>query len=284
MPRDSIKKAVEDAISINKACGTGPKVVMVLRGFVDDNLKTTIKEFSKIMQMAKEEELGGDWPISIDPPLFEQYGITTVPTIVMQGEDGVTARLSGDIRISAVLKMFAEKMKDYGVAATTFDIGERDFKEFLASKKDAFEQYARNKAEDIKKRMYVLSKYDGRFPKVEKERTFLIDPSVVLTEDITDQEGRLMVPKGTRVNPADYATLNRSIVIDGNDPAQVEYALKGDFALIIISSGDGQKLMNEHKRRFYFLDDRAIERFHIEKVPTIFEGEGESVRITEKKL
>src|SRR5208283_2072090 len=30
MPRDSIKKAVEDAISINKACGAGPKVVMVL--------------------------------------------------------------------------------------------------------------------------------------------------------------------------------------------------------------------------------------------------------------
>lgn len=51
---------------------------------------------------------------------------------------------------------------------------------------------AREKIEEIKEKMYVLDKYQDRFPKVEKEAVYLTDPTYTLKEDIRNQNGNII--------------------------------------------------------------------------------------------
>ena len=132
--------------------------------------------------------------------------------------------------------------------------------------------------------MYVLDKYRDRFAKVEKESVYLIDPTYTLQEDIRDQNGNIVFKKGTKANPADYATLGRYVIIDGNDPKQVEFAIKGNFRKIILVAGDLMKLTAEYRQRFYFVNDQIIDLVKLKRVPVVFEQEGSHVKVTEKKL
>ncbi|MDN7466304.1 type-F conjugative transfer system protein TraW, partial [Burkholderia gladioli] len=49
----------------------------------------------------------------------------------------------------------------------------------------------------------------------------LIDPTVTYAKPITNDEGAVIVPAGTRINPLDVVTLHERLVFfDGRDPAQ----------------------------------------------------------------
>jgi conjugal transfer pilus assembly protein TraW len=66
-------------------------------------------------------------------------------------------------------------------------------------------------------------------------RTFF-DPSVRFDENITDQQGRIVIAAGTVANPLSVVTWHRELLFfDGRDPAQVAYAR----ALMTTPSGPG---------------------------------------------
>jgi conjugal transfer pilus assembly protein TraW len=136
----------------------------------------------------------------------------------------------------------------------------------------------------MKGKMYVLDKYEGRFPKVKKDAVYLIDPTYTLQEDMRDQNGNVLFKKGMKANPAEYASLARYVIIDGNDPGQVDFAVAGNFRKIILVSGDLAKLTAQYKQRFYFVNDRIIDLVKLKRVPVVFEQEGSHVKVTEKKL
>lgn len=268
MPRDTIK----DTIRLIKA-SKQPNTVMVLRGFVNNRMKDTVMELRTL-----SEEIGGEFPIEMDPFAFDKYSVTEVPTIVREGEP--VGRIKG-VGIPYALEKFETSLEDYGKMGETYPIKEQHFMEFVKAKQPEIEAKLRKRAEKSKKELLILKKFDGRFRTVKKGKVTYIDTTYTLEDNILDHNGNVLFQKGTKYNPSDYVKLGRYIVINGHDKKQVEYAVKGDFKKIIVVSGDVGKLMQKHKKPFYFIDDNVAERFQIEAVPTIFEGEGKYVKVTE---
>lgn len=123
-----------------------------------------------------------------------------------------------------------------------------------------------------------------------KDRVRVFDPSIEVKETIRDDQGRVIVPMGARLNPLDYMALSREyLLIDGTDPKQVKWALGyaaqrgGDLkARIILVNGSPMKLGREHNVQFFFdQDGRIVRRFGIEAVPSILRGRDDRIEIVE---
>ncbi len=277
MPEESISLAIEDALRINKKCET--KMILVVRGFIDNNLKATIRKLYSLMK----EKPQGDWPVTIDPPLFEKYHIPEVPTLLLEAGDK-TGKIKGDLRIGAALEKLHRDPSDQGKYGATYSIKERDIREFIAAKREDLERRIGEKVKDLKSSAYLLSRYEGRFGQAKEDRAYYMDPSVILTEDIRDHEGRVVFPRGVSFNPAAYFPLGRYIILDGNSQKQVEFALKGEFKKMILMGGNISELSRKHKKRFYFANEAIIDRLKIARTPAIIEQEGEYIRVTEKSI
>ena len=277
MPEELVLGAMREAVRVNRECGE--QVTLVLRGFVKNDLRATINVLYKYLR-----KIGDDIPVEIDPELFEQFQIKAVPQIlkVMDEKIGI---IKGDlVGLGFAISRFQEELKDYGLYGKLYPINEDDPLKVFASRQREIEKRLRERLPEIRKRIVVLSKYDGTFEHVKETRTYYLDPNVVLRDNIYDHHGRVIIQKGTVYNPADYFKLGRYVVIDGNSPEQVKFAIGGDFRRIILISGNLEKLVNAYRKPFYFANDQLIERFQIKRVPVVIEGEGKRVRITEMAL
>ena len=277
MPMSSLSRSLLEVMELRKQ---GLDAVLVLRGFVDNNIKATIAAYGKLI---KEADVAGmDLPINIDPPLFEKYSVNAVPVMIAEYDSG-TGRITGDIGIPYSLSRLEREMGDHGKIGHTYPINEESLLDVIARKQPLIEQRLRQRIETLKKEMYVLKKHDGRYQKAAEDRVYHIDPTWEAPEDILDHEGNVVVAKGSRYNPAEYVQLGSHIIIDGNDPAQVRMALSGGYRTMMIISGDLSKLITKHRKRFWFAPDEVLDKFRIRRVPAIIEQEGKLVRITEKK-
>ena len=279
MPEEVILKAMRDAIKINSK--GDEKIALVLRGFVKNDLLATISELYKYLQ-----KIGDDIPVEVDPELFIKFKVMNVPQIIKingSGEEGEMGIVRGDLAsIPYAISRFSEGLKDYGLYGKVYSIKEEDALKVFASKQKEIERRLREKIPEMKKRIVVLNKYDGLFQNAKEERVYYINPKVMLEDDIYDNQGNVIFHAGTIFDPTEYVRLGRYVVIDGNNPKQVEFAIKGDFRKIILISGNIEKLQKTYNRTFYFANDELVERFQIRKVPVVIEGEGKYVKVTEK--
>ncbi|WP_171182372.1 type-F conjugative transfer system protein TraW [Ruegeria sp. HKCCD8929] len=113
-----------------------------------------------------------------------------------------------------------------------------------------------------------------------------VDMTITLTEDLADHQGQVFARAGTVVNPLAYSRFNKRIVlIDGDDAAQVRFALsEGDEldTLLVLVKGDPLGLMREHGRRFYFDQDAVlVDRFGINNVPAVVQRADPVMRVEE---
>jgi conjugal transfer pilus assembly protein TraW len=277
MPEEVILRVMKDAVSINNK--GKERVSLVLRGFIGNDLRLTISHLYKYLL-----KIGDDLPVEIDPELFERFDIKSVPQIIkIDGEKkGV---IKGDlISLFHALSLFREELKDYGLFGRLYPIGEEDILKVFASKQKEVEENLKKRISEIRERMLVLRRYDGIFENAREDRVYYINPKVILTEDILDDKGNVLIPEGTVFDPTKYVGLGRYVVIDGNSQKQVEFALKGDFKKVILISGNLEELVKTYGRPFYFANDELIERFRIRRVPVIIEGDGDYVRVTEKAI
>jgi conjugal transfer pilus assembly protein TraW len=109
------------------------------------------------------------------------------------------------------------------------------------------------------------------------------DPTITLTKDITDQNGKILHTKGTKINPLHHMVFKKTLIfIDGNDTKQVEYASKinGETKIILVK-GSPIKLMQKHKNtRFYFDQEGYLTKtFGIATVPSIAKSDGNLIKI-----
>lgn len=123
-----------------------------------------------------------------------------------------------------------------------------------------------------------------------KDRVRIFDPSIEVRETIRDNQGRVIVPMGTRLNPLDYMVLRREyLFIDGTDPKQVKWALRyaahkgGELkARIILVNGSPMKLSRKYGVQFFFdQNGRIVRHFGIDAVPSILRGRDDHIEIVE---
>lgn len=120
-------------------------------------------------------------------------------------------------------------------------------------------------------------------------RTHYWDPTIIVNRDIFDNEGNLVIARGTKVNPFDIVKVwNRVLLFfDGTDSSQVAWAKTqldryGYRAKPILVNGNPFDLMKRWKRPVYF-DQGGIysRKLEIAQVPAFAYQEGRKVRIDE---
>jgi len=118
-------------------------------------------------------------------------------------------------------------------------------------------------------------------------RRWSFDPTITVDADIADDKGRVIIARGTRVNPLDTVPLRAPLVfLDGDDKAEVDWAL-ARYATVpakfILTSGAPLELMKSRQRRFYFdQGGKLVAHFAIHAVPAVVEQQGRHLLVTEQ--
>ena len=120
------------------------------------------------------------------------------------------------------------------------------------------------------------------------ERTSrLIDPSIVVGQDIRGPDGALIAAAGTRIDPFAHMPLTRALLfVDGRREAEIAWALaRTGPNKIVLLAGRPLDLMRRHRRPFFFdLGGRLTERFAVRATPTLVKRDGAYLRLTEFPL
>jgi len=116
----------------------------------------------------------------------------------------------------------------------------------------------------------------------------LIDPSVTYSKPVTTDDGRVVVPAGTRINPLEMTALTKTLVFfDGRDPEQREAVgrmLKGGQIKVkpILIAGSWLDLTKAWKTQVFFdQKGRLSNRFGITAVPTLIRQQGRMLVLEE---
>ncbi|MBC8386359.1 MAG: conjugal transfer protein TraW [Gammaproteobacteria bacterium] len=191
---------------------------VVFRGVRDpENLSKSIMEIQRVA--ARQTPVAN---VMLDPTLYRDYGVDKVPTIIYLDEDKETeiARVSGLTQPDWLLRQVKSgDGKDYGVKGSVHDILERDLIEVMKERVAAIDW--EDKKEQAINRYWDKQRY-LELPGATKERTREVDPSILISEDITDANGNVLVAQGTIINPLELRPFTQALIVfDPLDPVQM---------------------------------------------------------------
>ncbi len=174
--------------------------------------------------------------------------------------------------------------KDLGTVGKTYPIAERDA---LSELED------RARRIDTKKMLTKVrpEKYRPEnlkhLPRASKTRSYLVDMSYTVQEDIPDGKGGILYPRGYTFNPLSYMPFRKTlVVIDGNDRLQVEWfagsRYKSDPAVMLLltdgASGDVQRRV---RRPVFYATEPIVNRFRLSAVPSVVRAKGTNMEVEE---
>jgi conjugal transfer pilus assembly protein TraW len=183
--------------------------------------------------------------------------------------------------------------EDLGVIGKTYDIAERDLIEAMKDKLRQMEKTGElaKKQDEYKNRVMSGIEHPRPIPGIqatETANTHYYDPSIVTDRDIADATGKILYPRGTRVNPLDYIGWNKYLLfVDGRDQKQLDLTKRITAASdrpvkLVLVAGEPLNLMRKWKKQVYY-DQGGIltRRFAITRVPAMVRQEGRRLRIDE---
>lgn len=182
---------------------------------------------------------------------------------------------------------------DLGVIGKTYEIAERDLIEVMQSRLKRMEQTGELSRfqEDYRNRTLSGIEHPRPIPGIQDTATastHYYDPSMVTDRDITDATGRILYPRGTRVNPLDYIGWNKYLLfVDGRDARQLAFSKQVTAASdkpvkLVLVAGEPLALMRKWKSTVYFdQGGKLTRRFNITQVPAIVRQQGKRLRIDE---
>jgi len=183
--------------------------------------------------------------------------------------------------------------EDLGVIGKTYDIAERDLIEVIKDKLRHMEKTGELAKRQTEYKNRVMSGIEHPRPipgiqATETANTHYYDPSIVTDKDIADATGKILYPRGTRVNPLDYIGWNKYLLfVDARDQKQLDMskrimATSDKPVKLVLVAGEPLNLMRKWKKQVYY-DQGGIlaRRFAITQVPAIVSQEGRRLRIDE---
>lgn len=181
--------------------------------------------------------------------------------------------------------------EDLGRFGKSYPIAERDLIEVFKARAQArVDDGTWNKAMEAKREQlkgYVKRPLGKRLPRALEYSVRYFDPTIEVPDDIADANGKILVAKGTRVNPLDYRNYPTTLCFfDGDDQAQVEWARQYCFdelkAKGILVNGPVLELMEKFKVRLYFDQyGRLGQHFGVKAVPTVIRQSGKVFAVEE---
>ena len=110
--------------------------------------------------------------------------------------------------------------------------------------------------------------------KAKKSRSWTIDPTLVVENDIKNHEGEMLAQKGDRINPLHYAkNIPPLLLIDGDDEEQVIFATsqnKERNVDIVLVKGAPLDLQKDFKKPVYFDQGGYLSTYYqIKHIPVL---------------
>lgn len=191
-------------------------------------------------------------------------------------------------------QLFACNAKDFGVRGKIAPIEEEDPIVLIQSKLKTMEE--RGELERHNRELQKKTKAAIERPKpvegilrAKETRIFYYDPIYIVPEDLKDHTGKIIHPKGMRLNPLETINLSQNLLFfDGDDDKQVTFAkekLKESSAKLILVKGAPLALSEELKIPVFFDQSGLLtKKLEIHHVPALVAQEGMRLRIEEIKM
>lgn len=180
--------------------------------------------------------------------------------------------------------LLSANAQDLGVFGETFEIAEEDFLQHMMSKLQKMNQTGELKIaqkqiqEKIKENIAHPKAVQG-ITETEKEREFKFDPTITVTQDLADHNGKIFARAGEQFNPLNQVKMTPMLFINGENEKQISWALKKiskkkifrhDFAKIVLVKGSPFDLQEKLNRQIYFDQNGLLtKKLGIEHVPAI---------------
>lgn len=120
-----------------------------------------------------------------------------------------------------------------------------------------------------------------------ENRTWHFDPSVSFSDDVVDEQGRVVAKAGVVYNPFNYIALSKSLVfIDARDDRQVSIAARyledNPLNRVVLVGGSWRELQDRWKVKIYYdQHGKLTQHFGIKRVPAILSQDGMKIRVDE---
>ena len=192
----------------------------------------------------------------------------------------------------AALSAWPASARDLGVRGATWPVAEPDLPAQIEARLadmrrsgelDRLQDAARTRA---RQSLEEPAPVPGIAPARERSSR-LVDPAIVVGQDIRGPDGALIAAAGTRIDPFEHSTFTRALLfVDGRREAEIAWALaRPGPNKIVLLAGRPLDLMRRHRRPFFFdLGGRLAERFAVRATPTLVERDGALLRLTEFPL
>ena len=176
---------------------------------------------------------------------------------------------------------------DLGVHGTLFPVKEASLLDVIEQRlralksSGALEAFNKELASRVQKTAHHPTPVEG-LQKAHKRRIFNWNPTLCMKENILDHEGRVVVKKGTSLNPLHFFSWGRPLlIIDGEDETQIKWALHQAGQMILVR-GSPLQLEERLKRPVYFDQwGKITTQFGIRFVPAKVYQQGEVLKIEE---
>ena len=235
--------------------------------------------------------------IYLDPNLFNDYGVSSVPTIIRFDGSTPTLKVQGMLNIDWVSEQFElGRRGDLNQQGPIYEIAEENFMDTVKRRMAGLD--ADKMKSEAKNRFWNNQKF-ARLPVARETASFTVDLTFTVKETIQLPSGDVLATKGDKVNPLEVMPFQRiGLVFDGSQPDQVEWARKevrrakqkNTLPIVMITdldiSEDGWKAFEELNDSIpgfsvKMANTPIIQRFQVEKVPSRFEQDGNMIRVTE---
>ena len=269
------------------------EAVVVFRGVMD------VKNFAKSI-MSIQEFAGRQSPVTntaLDPTLFKKFNVTSVPTIIYLDEQQETeiARVVGLSNPKWLLDRVKHGEKgNMGIRGPVEDIAERDLIEVMKEKMAAVD-WAEKKEKAVNnfwnKQQFI------HLPRAKKHNVKHIDPTIMITADIKDAEGNIIVPRGHQINPLDLKAFSQAVVVfDPLDTKQIalvdkrlaELNSRYSKVTLIVTQFDQAKgwksyksITDHYDAPVFKLTSDIVSRFNLENIPSIVTAENQEFIVEE---
>ena len=181
---------------------------------------------------------------------------------------------------------------DHGVLGEVFEITEKDLIAVILQKLHKLQ--AEGKLETYQSQIQAKVQNNIARPNPVKDiihtqtpRTYYLDPSITLTQDLQDHDGQIFHQKGELVNPLKLKPMTKPLLlIDGDAADHLTWALKmrkiHPLAKIILVKGEPLQMMAKMGITIYFDQFGVIcKRFGIKQVPALIRQAGETLVVQE---
>lgn len=180
---------------------------------------------------------------------------------------------------------------NYGVLGKTYPIVEQDFLAYIEQKIHTLQSSGewQTLQNTFKKRVkaHLMRPTPSHLPRAMKDKSFLFNPSITVTYAVRDNNGVIIAPQGTVINPLERVSLTSTLLFfDGDDEAQVQWVSqeikRHPKIKLILTSGSIKANAIFFQQAVYFdLNGYLIHKFQITALPACVKQVGDRLQVSE---